>query len=218
MTKAPTLDRYIRQSEIFTFFKSFQPHEQRQSLCFKLMAYCGLRIGEAVQVNTRDFLTRDYRSLKVESNKGNNQYAQGHQKKSIQPLPKWLSEEVRQYVTKYEKRFKKGYIFYPDGHGSRNPHITKDAIRMFLTRKRLNLGGGFTEVIQTCQNGNIRYRISPHSFRRWYITQVYKVSGNDIKLAKTLGRHESIETTEVYINGFELAERAPEILEALAKV
>lgn len=46
----------------------------------------------------------------------------------------------------------------------------------------------------------LRYeRISTHSFRKWYATEIYKANGFDIALVQRLLQHSSTATTQRYI-------------------
>lgn len=45
--------------------------------------------------------------------------------------------------------------------------------------------------------GNADPRITPHSFRHWFITRIYETTG-DLNLAKEMARHTNIETTGLY--------------------
>ena len=42
-------------------------------------------------------------------------------------------------------------------------------------------------------------RISTHSFRKWYATEIYKANGYDIALVQRLLQHSSAATTQRYI-------------------
>ena len=42
-------------------------------------------------------------------------------------------------------------------------------------------------------------KISTHSFRKWYATEIYKANGYDIALVQRLLQHSSTEVTQRYI-------------------
>lgn len=219
MGKSLGLNRYLTDEELQQFFANLKGNHDRQRIIFLLLAYGGLRINEAVRVNIKDFTTPSFNALLVANTKTANRKKGKPARIETVQLPTWLGLKLKEYLNQYGSKLKKGYLFFPDGHGSRQPHISKNAVRMFLTRKRRTLPTGFQETILTVNYKTGRqqkhYRIGTHSFRRWYVTKIYKNSGNDIKLASQLARHKDITTTQVYIDGFELMQKAPLIINTL---
>jgi integrase len=45
---------------------------------------------------------------------------------------------------------------------------------------------------------NAEGRITPHSFRHYFVTTVLKGSGGNLKLAQELARHQNIQVTQRY--------------------
>ncbi|MEM5776079.1 MAG: tyrosine-type recombinase/integrase, partial [Anaerolineaceae bacterium] len=50
---------------------------------------------------------------------------------------------------------------------------------------------------QALQDDEKARRVTPHSFRHYFVTRVVKAT-NNIKVAQELARHENIATTEIY--------------------
>ena len=215
------LDRFFRQGEVRRFFRYVKGVDSRYFHLFLLMAFGGLRVGEACRVNVADFLGQDFCRLSVVNSKTANRSKGLPARVETIVLPVWLGRMVRRYVTGYGGKFKHGFLFFPDGHGSRNFCVGPHAVRMFLVREREVLGGGFVEPILKYRRGGgwvVHYRLSTHSFRRWFGTQVYRITGNDLKAASVFLRHRDVETTQVYVDGFAYHSRIAGVMAKLPKL
>lgn len=163
-------------------------------MCIRLMMVMGLRVGEAVQLNLKNF-TENFAKLI---------YVMFKSKRTQERiLPDFFQKELQEYYFKYGELFREGYMFFPWGNNAKTKHISRVCIaRQFsLMRKALRLEEIYHHrAVQS--DGIIRplYRISPHTLRHYCCWKYYKASGNDLVFTQRTIGHKKIETTCHYIH------------------
>ena len=208
--------RFIYEHELMMLYKSILPSESKQKLVVTLQCYCGLRSCEAVGVKITDF-SPDFRWLSVVNTKTGRQHEGKRPRVDRVPVPFFVQEDIKRYIRDNWATLKGNYLFASDL--AQDSHYSKKSYWKWLGNKISSLG--FTDVAFTLEYGksgrvqNVK-RIGSHSFRRFYITNVYNRSNHNLKLTKELARHVKIETTDKYINHFEVLEMAPGIVDRLS--
>lgn len=158
-------------------------HDPYWSLVFGILAYMGLRTIEVCRIRYTDILG-DCERMRVVLAKSN--------KIKDRVIPNKLKPLIRLYIQCF-KPLGKSYLFFPFNNRSKNEHLQTSSIRWKLLkiRRKLQLSDPYYKNLN---------RISCHAFRHYFISQVYKLSNNDIILAKEIIGHKKLSTTEQYIS------------------
>lgn len=147
----------------------------RDRLLLELLYSTGCRVSEAAGINLKDF-TRSYRELKV-TGKG--------KKERIVFLGEPARDALQAYLPLREFR---------------QDHLDPDAARaLFLNQRghRLTVRG-IALLIQECvRRAGLTGKISPHSFRHTFATDMLNNGANIREVQEMLG-HASLSTTQVY--------------------
>lgn len=204
------------------FFDSLRPIEERQRLAFMLMGFCGLRISEAVRVRLDDF-TPDFKFLTVHNTKAasitrdEQGKITGRKPRQDQvPIPDFLVPVIKQYIMNNYSTFRGGYIFPCLGHGGKVPHMSKVWLMNWFMMRRRELGLlDVAYMVNRAGKSSRVYRIGTHSFRRFYVTNVYEKSGGDLLFTKELARHIKVDTTQRYVNCYDFLHRSPGVVSKL---
>lgn len=198
--------KYLNPGEfkrIEAYFATLRSPSMR--MCLRLLMYLGIRESEVVELNINQF-SQDFRQVRV------------HLKKKKlatdkpRALPFFLSEELRHYYRRYRRRMTNGFLFFAGyANQSKNEHLRTSSIRFkFLQmRKALKL----EEVYHTCKNGKELHRISPHTFRHYFVWKVYKACGNDIITTRDIVGHVKVETTAKYARSLDAIYNEQAIIE-----
>ena len=185
------LDRSLSDEEIQRFFEVIENLKHR--LCFQLMYYLGLRISEAVKVNTQDY-NLELGWFRVYAPKTDRMDALPLKDNPIVPI-------LKAYLRRYERDVSEygDYLIYGD-----SGHLSKYYMRNRFQEYREK--AGVLEIYAWSEGAGKQkydkkplYRFSTHSLRHSYITKVYRETKNPV-VTKELARHKSFNTTLNYIN------------------
>lgn len=198
---------------------------------FELMTLTGARIGEAtrakVQEFSEDFSTWKYRiqkptmTIKYSERTGEHRTVIDVKVRTVQ-LPSWYAEKLRNYFELNRHSMNCGYIFPSRQHDK--PFLTPQASRDMLARKRKSLG--LQRIWKVVHKENkktgkltkqIWYCIANHSFRRFYITELYSQFLNNgvdnalVLVGKIIGHSRPMKTTSLYLSPRVAHERIPKV-------
>jgi len=189
------INRNFTEEELEKFLSVVE--NKKHLLCFKLQAYLGLRISEAVRVNISDI---DFNKRKIRI------YGLKTKEMDFLHLHDKAFEALQNWVRIHSKEI--------DGHGGfliystfRKWHISTDAMRNFFRKylKKTGLDDVYVEIYATgkqCSGGaksRKLHRLSTHSLRHYYVTKIYKETLNPIVTQKC-ARHRNFKSTSCYIN------------------
>lgn len=147
----------------------------KYKLIILLMQEAGLRVTEVVRLQIRDF-NFENKLLTVKSLKQRN--TQKGKWRSI-PLSDNVVQAFAQYWPKLKDHAADAYVF-PAGRGSSKPHLDRRSVW-----RRIKKYSGQS--------------IHPHMLRHHFASNIVN-QGNDIKTAKELLGHKSVNTTEIYLH------------------
>lgn len=159
-------------------------------LAFQLMAYLGLRIGEAAPLHTSQiYLGKS--SIYIETEK-----AHTGDRLFLHPAAKTLI--MRRMRTHRDEIARSGGYLLPAqwGEGHVSPEWLRNEFR--ATLERADMDETYAMSDETSRTPRKLHRLSSHSLRHYFITKVYNVT-RDLRLAQRLARHQSINTTQIYI-------------------
>lgn len=154
-------------------------HAERDKLMIMIMADCGLRVNELVNLKDKNVTTE---SIFVDKAKGRKQRML------------YVTAPVAQQIIKY-RRIRDGYF--------RAKHIPKNQMFFRNFRGESMKNDGVQKIVKRVGvNCEIRetVRISPHTFRHWFAQSQLNNGVSIFTLSKLLG-HESINTTQGYLVG-----------------
>lgn len=169
-----------------------------------LCMFRGLRIGEAVAVNIKDFKDDKFDELRVILEKS-------HIADSL-PIIEGFDQVLKNYIKNNIHLMKDGWLFPCHSSQSSTPHISVGMAMTKLYKMRLVIGKkhpAFLEkiVFPDSKNKNApvyqRYRITFHSLRRWFETHIWD-KYKDKMLLRDVMRYSHSKTVDVYINPYEI--------------
>ena len=189
------INRNFTEEELEKFFSVVD--NKKHLLCFKLQAYLGLRISEAVKVNISDI---DFTRRKIRV------FAEKTDQMDFLHLHELAFETIQNWVRIHQKEIEEhdGFLVYSD---YKKGHITKDVMRNFFRGylKKAKLDDIYVELYTTGKQcyGKAKsrklYRLSTHSLRHYYVTKVYRKTLNPI-VTQMCARHREFKSTSCYIN------------------
>lgn len=138
----------------------------------------GLRAFEAVNVKTTDLDPRKGRGITI--GKGN--------KEAYFLLDDDMLDAMREYHRIREVKSEWVFLSHSRRHGKTHTPIAYDTARRDVMR-----------IYGLLLENDPEFRITPHQFRHFFVTEVYRETG-DIKEAQTAARHDNIATTDRYIH------------------
>jgi integrase len=177
-----------------------------------LCLFRGLRVGEAVAVNIKDFKDDNFNELRVIMEKSH----------IIDDLPivKGFDNHLRDYIKDNLHLMKDGWLFPAHSSQSRTQHITTGMAMNKLYKMRLVIGKKHPSFLETVKfpgskntNAEVyqRYRITFHSLRRWFETNIWD-KYKDKMLLRDVMRYSHSKTVDVYINPYEVWKKERELL------
>ncbi|MFH1751999.1 MAG: site-specific integrase [archaeon] len=197
--KYGNMNKGFTDNELQRFFNCFYlPKEEKQFLAFLMQAYLGLRGGEVVRVRREDINFEEKQIRITTSKAGTHDILYLHDRVRI-PLFNWC-EKHKESIEK-----KKGFVFFSSNPTLYREHICSAHLRNKFREiaRRANLDGWYCEADDPptmYRKGKRKlHRLSSHSLRHYYITQVYRKTLNPI-VTKKLARHQDLSSTQIYIN------------------
>lgn len=182
------------EQERFISYVQLEPNEfkrLRNLAIIDLMLYSGLRVHEVVSLEIDDIQAKDgdFEAI-IREGKGNKYASVMLVQKHSKNLRKWLK-----YRKSLEKKMYKDstYLFVSE----RSPFISERGIQKMLTK--------YAEL------ANMKH-ITPHRFRHSFCKNLAN-AGTPIEIIRRLARHESIQTTAIYVESSQ-----EEQIEALKKI
>lgn len=193
--------KYITEEEFKLILKEANLRKSEPFLiCLKFMAYLGLRVSDATQLQTSN-LNPDYNELTYKDRKTG----------IIQTkeIPPFFQEEIKKYIAKYHALFREGYLFPP--RTNHHQHIRSCTFRHFFKDFRRKYGLDQPYYIR--KDNAPLYRISVHTLKHYCLYKVYKASGNDISFTQTFSGHKEMKHTIRYIMTQENRHKQAAVLE-----
>ncbi len=189
------INRNFSDEELDKFFSVVS--NKKHLLCFKLQAYLGLRISEAVKVNLSDI---DFNRRKIRV------YAEKTEQLDFLHLHELAFESIQKWVRIHAKEIEEhqGFLIFSE---QTKGHLSKDRMRNYFRAylKKAGLDDCYVEIStvgKQCYGkaGSRKlHRLSTHSLRHYYVTKVYKETMNPVVTQKC-ARHRSFKSTSCYIN------------------
>lgn len=181
--------KWITEDEFNLLIGSLKDYELNWKLILHIMFYMGLRRGEVCRLKWSNIIG-DFEYLRYSDVKT----GKIHQRVIPYKVKKLF--EIYSFVFRYFVT--NNYIFEPNRHtGSKNDHILPNSITAKFQRLRNKTG--LKDWYYERSGGKKLYRISPHTFRHYFLTKLYKVSGNDLITTQRIIGHSRPEITAQYI-------------------
>lgn len=189
--------RVFSENDLVQFFSAIKPSEAKLGLAFFLQLTGGFRVGEVVCIKTSNVdFERGVISLITE--KAN--------VASDQPLPAVALEVLQEWIqTNGEYIRRKGdYLFFSNALFQERLCVDVNSLRNFFqkVRARAGLEQSYAEAADKNnpkqQINRPLYKLTTHSFRRTYGSQVYRESKKK-EAVKSLLRHLKKDPTDCYI-------------------
>lgn len=166
-------------------------------LLYSYQAYIGLRIGEVVKINFKDFNWNTH-ELKIFTEKA--------RVLNTLIVPSSLYNETLDYINANKEQIEKaqGFLFYADHEASHNTTRKEPYLELNYVRKVFRgyiRQAGLDEVYGTSEGNVARHlhRLTTHSLRHYSITKFYKTT-HDPVLTSRFARHLKPDTTLTYIH------------------
>ena len=191
-------ERFITETETYSFLNSFQPNEYHYKVIFYLLAYIGGRPCEIVKLKLQNF-SKDFSYVTLNLNK-TAIYGKGYDRR---PVIKFVAEMVEDYVKLNISNILKheGYLFYTDNPNSKHEFMQPSSLRWKLIEKRRLLG-----INDYIIHKKKHYRFVVYSLRHFFITEVVKKTGS-VHIAMQIIGHTSPRTTMRYVEKLQSEEK-----------
>lgn len=159
--------------------------EPRFLMCLRVMYYCGLRIGEAVNLRVRDVDGKaEPPRLRVRNGKGG--------KDRLVPLPGAVLAELRKWwLTHRNSRL----LFPCPGNGPRGA-VVKSMRETLVPMSVTSVQGAFRLAQRA---SGVHPEATPHTLRHSYATHLLEEGVSLRQIQEYLG-HESMDTTAIYLH------------------
>ncbi len=196
--------KYMTKDEFNLLLTGLERWELNYRVILHIMFYMGLRIGEVVPLRYTDIIG-DYHTLRVDIEKG------GGIRERI--IPDIVKRELEVYIFTQKLFRTSNYLFEPRASsGSKNPHLQASSMawKICVARKKL----GLNDVYFIRKDGVKLHRISAHTCRHWFISQVYEKTKDPILTQRIIG-HKNLHTTGRYIYLDKLREAEKEVVNLL---
>ena len=171
-----SLPKYAKDNDLELMFNSFDKEkelDQRNLLILEMLYATGVRVGELVNIKVHD-IDKDNRSIKI-LGKGS--------KERIVFYGAFCEDILNLYLNEGRKKILKGkkneYLFINKNRG---------VLSARYIRKMIN------NLVIKC---SINYKISPHTLRHTFATDMLNAGADLISVKELLG-HSTIDTTSIY--------------------
>lgn len=177
-----------------------------------LCLFRGMRIGEAVAVNIKDFQNDEFNKIKIILEKS-------HIADEF-PIIKGFDQIIKNYIKNNIHLLKDGWLFPSISSRCKTQHMSTGQAMDKLYKMRLVIGKKHPAFLETTEFPNSinrnastykRYRITFHSLRRWFETNIWD-KHKDRMLLRDIMRYKHSKTIDVYINPYEIWKQEREIL------
>lgn len=184
------LDTVIGYADEFPRYNYENPKDRliayRDSVLIITLADTGLRVHEICNLRRGDIDWNEYKAIII--GKGDKQAVVRFSSRSIQAIKAYL--EMRSELDGSSGRPLRSLPIlarHDRGAGSKVNPITPTTARNIIKQRVKEVLGN--------EAANL---ITPHSFRHYFVTNVLKGSGGNLKLAQELARHKNIQVTQRY--------------------
>jgi site-specific recombinase XerD len=184
------LDTVIDYADEFPRYNYENPKDRliayRDSVLIITLADTGLRVHEICNLRRGDIDWNEYKAIII--GKGDKQAVVRFSSRSIQAIKAYL--EMRSELDGSSGRPLRSLPIlarHDRGAGSKVIPITPTTARNIIKQRVKEVLGN--------EAANL---ITPHSFRHYFVTNVLKGSGGNLKLAQELARHKNIQVTQRY--------------------
>jgi integrase len=196
----------IKIDEFYDLINEFEKSNP-QRLAFALLGFCGIRSAELCNLTLYD-ISQDFKKIRFWISKKRKKYTSGteiiNKPYIYKEIPQFLQEELKLYIELNHQTFKNNKIFQFDNNSLRRYLGTLRERAKKGTLKSKELEKGLLETIgESISIGtqiNSQYRITLHSFRRFYATLHFNTDWNkQIEIACRKLGHEYEKTTMIYL-------------------
>lgn len=182
-----------------------------------LLLFRGLRVGEVTAMSMYDFTNSKFQKVNIILQKS-------HVMDNF-PLLKDFDLLLKEYIQKNRHMMKNGYLFpFYSKKRYKHEHIDTKTVDAWFSKVRKKIGQEHPDFLERYYyqdktgrkgrgGGAWRYRISPHSCRRWFETKLW-AKFKDKMLLRDVMRYLDSSTVDVYIDPYEVWTKENEILNA----
>ncbi len=189
-------------------------YSKRWSSKFQIMIglalFRGMRIGEICACNLYDFQNSEFKKLNII-------FEKSHIKDEF-PILNEFNIMLKEYILKNKHTMKDGYLFPFYSSKNKSSHIHVNTAEALFSKLRRIIGKDHpsflerTEILTITNRTIYRYRISFHSCRRWFETQIWK-KYKDKMMLRDVMRYQDSSVVDVYIDSYEIWQKEQEILQ-----
>lgn len=177
--------KYITEEEIFQILINIKTYKIK--VIIQVLQYTGMRVGDAVKIKRSDILN-DFEYIRVSEQKTGRTYDK--------PIPTKLRSVLKEYIRRTTFDYDNPYLFQPRTYVDKMMHITTAMVRWEFFHARI--ASGLNDYFFITKHGEKLRRISPHTIRHYFATQIYKKSGHDLLATKEMLGHKEAKTTEQF--------------------
>jgi integrase len=190
-----------------------ETYSTKYAIMMGFMMFRGMRIGEVCAINLYDFQDSRFQKLNIILEKS-------HILDSF-PILGEFNKMLKEYVMKNRHTFKDGYLFpFYTNKRLQHSHIDTKTFGAWFSKVRKALAAqGHTWAVERNRfvhkdgTGVWRYRIGPHSCRRFFETQFWE-KHKDKMMLRDIMRYRSSDVVDVYINPYETWKNEQQILDS----
>lgn len=211
--KSKKRNYFITTEEAKILYKRSRDWGLKWQVLIGLCLFRGLRIGEAIAINLKDFQDHNFRKLKVILEKS-------HVVDEF-PIIKGFDKVLKEYIKKNIHNLRDGWLFPAQDVRCKKPHMTSGSAVQKLWKMRKVIGKdhpSFLDKMEFPNSSNknadtyVRHRIGFHSLRRWFETHVWD-KHKDKMMLRDIMRYKDSRTVDVYINPYEVWKNEKSLLD-----
>lgn len=170
--------RLLSNSEFRALESSLDQFSRKEQALLSILMYCGLRVGELVQLIARDISFKQQDPVELRIRASTTKTSVGR----YVPIPKRCASFLDAYLDSHNESppYPSYDSFLFSGSGSRS-HMSVHGVEQLVSRISLQVLGK---------------RITPHVFRHTYATRLLKYS--NVREVQLLLGHKKLSSTQVY--------------------
>ena len=179
MNRRKKLPKILEKEEIEKLLDTFNtryPTNQRDKLMIQLMLDTGLRLPEVINLKW-EYVNLTSGKIEVIEGKGAKDRIVYANEKVLEKLKSWRDRQLKELNKRDIKNTE--YVFTS------------------LTGNKLDSGNIRRKIYKKTEKAGINKKVSPHTFRHTFATDLYKETKNIRMVQKALG-HADISTTMIY--------------------